>query len=112
MSGWRFAGALRYQSGAALAITAANNLGPLGYEIKYANRVEGVDVYKDEQSGFDPATDRYLNSAAFVAPAAFALGNTAGPLGYVRGFAQKSEALSMARTFTSAITGWTSASMR
>ena len=99
VSGWRFSGALRYQSGAALAITATNNLAPLGYEIKYANRVEGVDVYKDARDGFDPATDRYLNAAAFAAPAAFALGNTGGPLGYVRGFAQKSEALSLARTF-------------
>ena len=44
-----------------------------------------------------PATDRYLNSAAFAAPAAFALGNTGGPLGYVRGFPQKSEAFSLGR---------------
>jgi hypothetical protein len=99
VSGWRLSGALRYQSGAALTITASNNLAPLGYAIKYANRVEGVDVYKDELKGFDPATDRYLNAGAFVAPAAFALGNAVGPLDYVRGFTQKSEALSLARTF-------------
>jgi hypothetical protein len=99
VSDWRFSGAVRYQSGAALSITATNNLAPLGYGIKYANRVEGVDVYKDEQSGFDPATDRYLNAGAFVAPPAFSLGNTGGPLDYVRGFSQKSEALSLARTF-------------
>ena len=30
---------------------------------------------------FNPTTDRYLNSAAFAAPAAFALGDTGGPLG-------------------------------
>jgi hypothetical protein len=99
VSGWRVSGALRYQSGAALTITASNNLAPLGYAIKYANRVAGEDVYRDERSGFDPATDRYLNSAAFAAPAAFALGDTGGPLDYVRGFTQKSEALSLARTF-------------
>ena len=97
VSGWNLAGALRYQSGSALAITAANNLGPLGYNIKYADRVPDVDVYKDTRGDFDPAVDRYLNAAAFAAPAAFALGNTAGPLGYVRGFAQKSEALSLNR---------------
>jgi hypothetical protein len=100
VSGWRVAGALRYQSGNALTITSSNNLAPLGYAIKYANRVDGEDVYKDERSGFDPATDRYLNSAAFAAPAAFSLGNTGGPVDYVRGFTQKSEALSLARTFT------------
>ncbi len=100
VSGWRFSGALRYQSGAALTITATNNLAPLGYATKYADRVSGADVYKDPRKGFNPATDRYLNSAAFAAPAAFALGNTGGPLDDVRGFAQKSEALSLARTFT------------
>jgi hypothetical protein len=100
VSDWRFSGQVRYQSGAALAITATNNLSPLGYAIKYADRVEGADVYRDEQADFDPATDRYLNSAAFAAPAAFALGNTGGPLGYVRGFQQKSEAFSLARRFS------------
>ncbi len=99
VSGWRFSGALRYQSGAALAITASNNLAPLGYGIKYANQIEGVDPYKDDVSGFNPATDRYLNSAAFAAPSAYTLGNTNGPLGSVRGFTQKSEALSLSRTF-------------
>jgi hypothetical protein len=99
VSGWRFSGALRYQSGAGLVITASNNLSPLGYGIKYADRVQGVDVYKDKRGGFNPSTDRYLNAAAFAAPAAFTLGNTGGPLGDVRGFTQKSEALSLARTF-------------
>jgi Carboxypeptidase regulatory-like domain len=97
VSGWQFAGSLRYQSGAALAITSNNNLSPLGYGTKYADRVEGVDVYKDARKGFDPAVDRYLNAAAFAVPAAFALGNTAGPLDYVRGFAQKSEAFSFSK---------------
>lgn len=99
LSGWRFSGALRYQSGAALTITATNNLAPLGYATKYADQISGVDVYKDPRKDFNPATDRYLNSAAFAAPAAFALGNTGGPLDGVRGFTQKSEALSLARTF-------------
>ena len=97
VSGWNVAGALRYSSGNALAITVTNNLGPLGYSTKYANRVEDVDPYKDSRKDFNPATDRYLNSAAFAAPAAFALGNTGGPLEYVRGFTRKSEALSISR---------------
>ena len=97
VGGWQIAGSVRYQSGAALAITSNNNLGPLGYQIKYADRVEGVDVYRDARDGFDPATDRYLNSAAFAVPGAFALGNTGGPLAYVRGFAQKSESISISK---------------
>jgi hypothetical protein len=99
VSGWTVAGSLRYQSGNALAITASNNLSQLGYGIKYADRVNGVDVYQDSRKDFDPATDRYLSNAAFAAPAAFALGNTGGPVDYVRGFTQKSEALSLMRQF-------------
>ena len=91
------AGALRYSSGNVLAITTTNNLGPLGYSIKYADRIEGVDPYKAPRKDFDPTTGRYLNSAAFAVPAAFALGNTGGPLDYVRGFTRKSEALSISR---------------
>lgn len=97
VSDWTVSGALRYSSGTALAITTNNNLVPLGYSIKYADRVEGVDPYKDPREGFNPATARYLNSAAFAVPAAFALGNTGGPLEYLRGFAKKSEALSINR---------------
>jgi hypothetical protein len=97
VSGWQVAGSVRYQSGAALAITSNNNLAPLGYPVKYADRVDGIDVYRDTRAGFNPAVDRYLNSAAFAVPAAFALGNTGGPLDYVRGFAQKSEAISLSK---------------
>lgn len=99
VSGWTLAGSLRYQSGNALAITASNNLSQLGYGVKYADRVEGADVYLDPRKDFDPSVDRYLNAAAFAAPAAFALGNTGGPVDYVRGFTQKSEALSLMRQF-------------
>jgi carboxypeptidase family protein len=98
ISGWQFAGSVRYQTGAALTITTGNNLGPLGYGAKYADRVDGVDVYKDPREGFDPATDRYLNSAAFAVPGGFTLGNTGGPLEYVRGFTQKFESVSFSKT--------------
>lgn len=97
ISGWQFAGSVRYAAGLPLSITTGNNLSPLGYGIKYANRVEGVDVYRDKRKGFDPATDRYLNPEAFAVPAPFELGNTGGPLDYVRGFAQKSEAVSFSK---------------
>ena len=98
ISGWNFAGSLRYATGVPLTITVGNNLSPLGYGTKLANRVEAVDVYKDKDFK-DPATDRYLNSAAFSTPAAFQFGNTGGPLDYVRGFDQKSEAFSFSKRF-------------
>jgi hypothetical protein len=98
-AGWNFAGSLRYSSGTPLQITVGNNLSPLGYGLKLANRVPGVDVYKDKDFK-DPATDRYLNSAAFSTPGAFEFGDTGGPLSYVRGFAQKSEAFSFSKRLT------------
>ena len=57
-----------------------------------------MDVYKDKDFK-NPTTDRYLNSAAFSTPAAFEFGNTGGPLDYVRGFDQKSEAFSFSKRF-------------
>ena len=98
ISHWNFAGSLRYASGLPLTITVGNNLSPLGYGTKFATRVQGVDVYKDRNFE-NPATDRYLNAAAFTTPAAFAFGDAVGPLDYVRGFAQKSEAFSFSKRF-------------
>lgn len=98
VSGWQFAGSVRYASGLPLVITTGNNLSPLGYGIKYANRVPDVDVYLDGRKDFDPATDRWLNAAAFAVPGAFVLGDTGGPLDDVRGFAQKSESFSITRS--------------
>src|SRR4030095_3078151 len=40
---------------------------------------------------------KYLNAAAFAAPAAFALGNSGGFLADVRGFTQKQEAISVGK---------------
>lgn len=98
VSGWQVNGFLNYTSGAALLITASNNLSPLGYPAKLANRVPGVPVYStSDPRDFNPSTSKYLNPSAFVAPAAFALGNTNGYLGYARGFTQKSESLQIAK---------------
>ena len=98
IAGWNVAGSLRYAAGLPLTITVGNNLAPLGYATKYANRVAGADVYRDRDFE-NPTTDRYLNSAAFSTPAAFAFGDAVGPQEDVRGFAQKSEALSFSKRF-------------
>ena len=98
VSGWQVNGYLNYTSGAPLTISASNNLGPLGYPNKLANRVPGVPVYATSNPrDFNPSTSKYLNSAAFTAPSAFAFGNTGGPLSYVRGFTQKSESVEVAK---------------
>jgi hypothetical protein len=97
VSGWNVAAALRYTSGSNLSITTTNTIGQLGTQIKYADRVAGVDAYKDGVKDFDPAVDRYLNAAAFAAPGQFAFGNTRGPLEDLKGFTQKSESIAFSK---------------
>jgi hypothetical protein len=48
---------------------------------------------------FNPATSRYLNSAAFSTSTGFNFGNLAPTLSWVRGFWDKQEALTIGRTF-------------
>lgn len=98
IAGWNIAGSLRYAAGLPLTITVTNNLSPLGYATKYANLVAGADVYKNRDID-NPTTDRYLNSAAFTTPAAFAFGDAVGPQENIRGFAQKAEAFSFSKRF-------------
>ena len=98
VSGWEINGSVRYATGTALQITANNNLGALGYPAKLADYVGGQPVFlKSNPRDFDPAKDRYLNSAAFAVPATFSLGNTARYLDWARGWTQKSEALSVGK---------------
>jgi hypothetical protein len=94
---WQLTGYVRYASGAPLAITATNALGSLGYPSMRANYVGGDPFLVTNPRDFDPARDRYLNRAAFAAPSTFELGNTARALDWVRGFTQKSEAISVAK---------------
>jgi hypothetical protein len=60
--------------------------------------VGGAVYVKTRSKEFDPATDTYLNRVAFAAPATFQLGNTARVLDWVRGFPQKTESLSLAKS--------------
>jgi len=95
--GWLVSGFCRYSSGAALTITGGNAISALGYPGMRANFLGG-SVYRTTSPGdFEPATDRYLNSAAFATPSTFMLGNTARVLDWVRGFTGKSESLSLAK---------------
>jgi hypothetical protein len=97
LGGLQIAAYCRYTDGLALAITGGNGISALGYPNIRANYVGG-DPYKvTDPRSFDPARDLYLNSAAFVTPSTFALGNTARLLDWVRGFSGKSESLSLAK---------------
>ena len=88
----------RYGDGLPLAITSGNPLASFGYPSIRANYVGGPAHLKTDRHSFDPARDAYLNAAAFAAPGTFQLGNTARVLDWVRGFSQKSEAVSVAKS--------------
>ncbi len=95
---WRGSLLCRYSDGLPMTITSGNALSAFGYPAIRANYVGGSVYAKTNPRDFDPARDVYLNTAAFSAPSTFELGNTARVLDWVRGFSQKSEAISIARS--------------
>jgi hypothetical protein len=100
VSGWKINGFLKYNSGLPLSITAgAGNLGAIGYTQR-GNAVAGVSPYLvTDPRDFNPATNRFLNAAAFTTSTGFNFGNLAPSLSWARGFWGKQEALTVGRTF-------------
>lgn len=96
--GWRVTFFCRYSDGLPLAITAGNPLAAFGYPNIRANYTGGPVYLKTNPRDFNPAVDTYLNPAAFAAPPTFRMGNTARVLDWVRGFSQKSESVSLAKS--------------
>jgi hypothetical protein len=100
VSGWKINGFVKYSSGVPLSVAGgAGNLGAIGYGQR-GNVVPGVSPYLvTNPADFDPATSRYLNSAAFTTSTGFNFGNLAPTLSWVRGFWDKQESLTIGRTF-------------
>jgi hypothetical protein len=100
VSGWKVNGFLKYNSGVPLSISGgAGSLAQVGYTQR-GNAVPGVSPYLvTNPRDFDPATNKYLNSAAFTTSTGFNFGNLAPTLSWVRGFWGKQEALTAGRVF-------------
>jgi hypothetical protein len=100
VSGWKINGFLKYNSGAPLSITGgAGQLGQVGYS-QWATAVQGVSPYvTTNPRSFDPAKDRFLNSAAFKLTTGFDFGTLAPNPSWVRGFWGKQESLTLGRVF-------------
>ncbi len=96
--GWRVTVYCRYTGGLPLAIASGNPLAVFGYPNVRADYAGGPVYGQTDPRAFDPARDAYLRAAAFAPPGTFRLGNTARVLDWVRGFSQKSESLSVARS--------------
>jgi hypothetical protein len=98
VGGWELAGSVQRQSGPPLSISGNTSLSQFGYPTVRASYVSGQNVYGSYSGAFNPAINRYLNSAAFVNPAAFQLGDDSRVLSWVRGPAANSEALSLQKS--------------
>jgi len=95
IGGWTTSGIITVQSGTPLGVTTELNLpaitGPAsGYNTAQAvraNVVPGTSFYVNHDSGtFNPATDLYLNPAAFALPAPFTFGDSPRLFSQVRSF--------------------------
>jgi len=74
--GWTVSGIQTYASGLALSLSVVNTL-PIFNGLLRPNVVAGVSQRGIISLGrFDPGRDRWINPAAFVAPAPFTFGNT------------------------------------
>ena len=93
VGGWQVVFFIERGSGVPLSVTASNTLSTYGLTTKRANLVPGQPVtLNTSSSSFNPAVDHYINPAAFVNPATYALGNTARTLNWLSGPGASSEA--------------------
>ena len=99
IGGWQLAASLRYVDGFPLSIGGGGQLGGLGYT-QTALYVGGDPYGTSNPRDFDPATSRYLNFSAFAVPGAYSFGNLPPNIGWLRGPTQKSENLSLSKTFS------------
>ena len=100
-SGWNLAGYARYSSGDAESFTVSNNLSVLGYGGKFANYVPNVAIFGvTDPRDFNPAVNKYFAPVgAFVVPPTYQFGNIAPVLDWVRAWWQKSESVSLGKSF-------------
>jgi hypothetical protein len=98
LGGWNVSGILRYESGRPLFITMNNDLGGLLFNTqKRPNKVGEGGVINS--GGFDPFTDRYLDSSVWADPGPLQFGNAPERDGDARGFKNFSEDINIFKTF-------------
>ena len=98
IGGWQLNAIVEYSSGIPIQVSVANDLPIFNFK-NMPNVISGVNQAASFGGKFDPATDRYLNLAAFAAPGN-AIGNAPFPLSEVRGFGIRKEHIGVIKTFT------------
>jgi hypothetical protein len=75
IGGWQVNGIVTYSTGVPIQVSAPQSL-PLNGGPQTPNSVLGVSQMGSWDGDFDPAKNRYLNSAAFALPGSFQFGNS------------------------------------
>jgi hypothetical protein len=97
VGGWQVVFFIQRASGSALSITPSSTLSTWGLG-KRANVNQGVPLTVNTSMGnFNPATDKYLNAAAFSSPATYALGNAPAAMDWLRGWGVHNESASITK---------------
>ena len=103
IGGWQVSGIHEYQSGGLVnsafggSLQAPNTLPLFNYMLR-PNAVPGQPKKSSWSGNFDPATDTFLNPAAFSIPAPFTFGNAARNYSDMRGFAYLNEDISILKS--------------
>jgi hypothetical protein len=93
VGGWSLTGIHQYNSGLPITLSATNTL-PLFNGVLRPDAISGV---AKEQTFNDPATDRYINPAAFAVPAPYRLGTAARAYTDLRTFRNLNESFGLTK---------------
>ncbi|MEO8659226.1 MAG: TonB-dependent receptor [Bryobacteraceae bacterium] len=106
LGGWAVSGIHTYRAGTPIAVSTNLRLPTTGDSLAQSqptlrpNIISGIDARTGLScGGFNPATDLYLNRAAFTDPAPYSFGNAPRTLPNVRGCAYSDENISLLKSF-------------
>ena len=97
IGGWQLNTIVEYSSGIPIQLSVANDLPIFNFK-NMPNVISGVNQAANYGGKFDPATDVYLNLAAFAEPGNV-IGNAPHPLSELRGFGIRKEHVGIIKTF-------------
>src|SRR5262249_10701498 len=94
IGGWQMSGIVRFQSGLPVRLTAPSTISQYGFGTQYPNVTKGSDVAVENRN-----PDRWFNTAAFSAPAPYAVGNSPRRLDQLRADPEKNADVALLKNF-------------
>ncbi|MBI3210557.1 MAG: TonB-dependent receptor [Candidatus Solibacter usitatus] len=92
--GWQISSIMRLSSGLPVRLTANSTISQYGFGTQYPNVTRGEDVAVSSR-----VPERWFNTSAFSAPAAYTIGNSPRRLDQLRASHQKNADISVAKNF-------------